>query len=89
MSAADELVLVLGVGDDLDVQLALALAVEVHRDRDQREPVEVVEQLLGLLLELLLGVVVQVPVPGGDCHLHGVPRVENLAAGSSAAAAWG
>ena len=60
----DELVLVLGDGDDLDVHLAVALAVEVDRDLDQRQPVEVVEQLLGLLLELLLDVVVQVPVAG-------------------------
>ena len=53
----DELVLVLGVGDDLDRRLAFPLAVEVHRHRDGRQPVEVVQQLLGLLLELLLGVV--------------------------------
>src|SRR5262245_3108553 len=79
----DELVFVLGVRDDLDRDLSLALAVAIHRDRDGRQAVEVVEQLFGLLVELLLGVVTQVPVAGGDCHLHGEPRVPFRAAGPS------
>jgi hypothetical protein len=84
----NELVLVLGVSDDLDVNFSLAFAVKVDRDRDLREPIKVMEQFLGLFLELLLGLVRQLPVPGRYCHLHGEPRFESPAAASGEAAGW-
>jgi hypothetical protein len=66
----DELVLVFRVSQDLDGYLPLALAVEIHRYRDGCEAVEEVKQLLGLFVKKFMGIVSQVPMPGGYCHLH-------------------
>ena len=60
----DELVLVFGMGDDLDKRLALPFAVEIDRDHDGGQSVEVMQEFLGLLLEQLVSVVGQEPVPG-------------------------
>jgi hypothetical protein len=80
----DELVFVFRVSQDFDSNLAFSLAVKIHRYRDGDQAIEEVEQLLGLVLELLVGIVGQMPMPGGDCHLHrwtscsvpGVPFVD-------------
>lgn len=65
-----KLVFVFRVGKDFDSNLTLALTVKIHRYRDGREAIEEVKQLLGLILELLLDIVIQMPMPDGDCHLH-------------------
>lgn len=70
----DELAVVLGSCDNLDLQLSVVPPVKIDGDLDHRETVEEVEELFRLLLELLLGGIVQVPVAGRDFHLHGRPR---------------
>jgi hypothetical protein len=63
-------VFVFGMSNDFDRHFAIVIAVEIHRHCDGRETIEEVEQLLGLLVELLLSFIIEVPVPGRDCHLH-------------------
>jgi len=58
-----ELMLVFRMGNDLDRRLPLPFAMEVHRDHNGREPIEIMEQLFRFVLELLLGVIGQYPVP--------------------------
>jgi len=59
-----ELVFMLGMGDDLDQRLAFSLAVKVDCDHNGGQPVEVMQQLLGLLLKRFLGLICQEPVTG-------------------------
>jgi hypothetical protein len=67
----DKLVFVFRVCEDFHGDLVPAfLALKIHRNHDGCETVEEVEQLLGLFLELFMGIVIQMPVPGGNCHLH-------------------
>ncbi len=80
----DKFVFVLRVSQDFDGNLAFSLAVKIHRHHNRGQAIEVVEQLLGLVLELLVDIVTQMTMPGGDCHLHrwtscsmpGVPFVD-------------
>jgi hypothetical protein len=72
--AANELAIMFGGCDNLHFQFAIAFFVEIDRDLNHGQSVEEVEKFFSLLRELLLDGVVQLPVSGGDFHLHGKPR---------------
>jgi hypothetical protein len=66
----DELVFVFAVGENFHPQFAIPVPMEIHRHHNGGQAVEEVKQLLGAALELCLRLITQVPVSGGDCHLH-------------------
>ncbi len=66
----NKFVFVLSMGEDFHRNLVFPIAVKIYCHHDGSESVEVVKQLFSLLLELLLSFFVEVPVAGGDCHLH-------------------
>lgn len=66
--AGDEIVFVFGIDPNFHVFEGLIL--QIDRDFDHRDPVEVVKQLLGFFLKLLLMLVTQMPVSGRNFYLH-------------------
>jgi hypothetical protein len=63
-------VLLAGDGGDLDLHVVGVVLVEVHDDGDRDEPLEELQKSLGLVGEGGLGLVVEMPVAGGNGDLH-------------------